>query len=73
MKVKGGHSWPPILCEEYSEVLCGHFCPSLRIAEVRELALPQHLMKNKCSQIIHPLNKDCQALILAIRLLGTVR
>jgi len=25
------------------------------------------------NQIIHPLNKDCQALILAIWLLGTVR
>lgn len=46
---------------------------TLRIAEVRELALPKHLIKYKCLQIIHPLNKDCQALILAIRLLGTVR
>ena len=46
---------------------------TLRIAEVRELALPQHLTKNKCSQIIHPLNNVRQALILAIRLLGTVR
>ena len=29
MKAKGGHSWPPILCKEISDVLCGHFCPSL--------------------------------------------
>jgi len=32
MNVKGGHSWTPILCEEISDVLCGHFCPSLGIA-----------------------------------------
>lgn len=46
---------------------------TLRIAEVRELAIQKYLMKNKCSQIIHPLNNVRQALILAIRLLGTVR
>jgi len=34
MKVKGGHSWPPILCEDYSDVLCGHFCPSLCFTQV---------------------------------------
>jgi len=34
MNAKGGHSWPPILCEEISDVLCGHFCPSLGICAV---------------------------------------
>ena len=28
MNAKGGHSWPPILCNGFSDMLCGHFCPS---------------------------------------------
>jgi hypothetical protein len=32
MKIKGGVSWPPILCKEYSDLLCGHFCPSFMFA-----------------------------------------
>ena len=32
MKLKGGHSWPPILCEENCDMLCGHFCPTWCIA-----------------------------------------
>jgi hypothetical protein len=31
MKGKGGHSWPPILSKDFSELLCGHFCPSFRL------------------------------------------
>jgi len=30
-KVKGGLSWPPILCEEYSDMLCGHLCLRSRL------------------------------------------
>jgi len=34
MKAKGGHSWPPLLCEENNDVQCGHFCPSVGLGDV---------------------------------------
>jgi hypothetical protein len=39
MKVKGGHSWPPILCEEICDVLCGHLSIGYGLSMWRHLKI----------------------------------